>query len=56
MDDNIKKIMDKIDGEIDTAYNYWVKAPEDSNPEQYFSGKQVALEDLKTWINENIKP
>jgi len=53
MDDNIKKIMDKIDGEIETADEY-IRSISDMEDKRYFQGKEQALEDLKTWIQENI--
>jgi len=52
---DIEKIIDKIDGEMKTAkeWNHSVASYEDRN---YYWGKEKALADLKTWINENIKP
>ena len=53
---NIKKIIDKIDGKIKTAKKMQTVNYVSEEGKQYYSGKQIALEDLKTWIQENIKP
>jgi len=57
---DVEQIMDKIDGEIKCAnnssqYSMYKEFGEDTKKREYFEGKQKALEDLKTWINENIK-
>jgi len=52
---DVEKIMDKIDGEIETADEY-IRSISDMEDKRYFQGKEQALEDLKTWIQENIKP
>jgi len=51
---DVKKILDKIDGEIETAKKYSQQVADIGR--SYFGGKYAALRDLKTWIQENIKP
>lgn len=51
---DVKKILDKIEGEIKTAKKMqkvnWVSGA----GKRYYEGKDIALDDLKTWIQENI--
>jgi len=52
---DVEQIMDKIDGEIETADRY-KRSLSARGDKRYFGGKKQSLSDLKTWINENIKP
>jgi hypothetical protein len=47
---DVEKILDKIEGEIQTAKTSCVWGVES----EYWEGKEQALSDLKTWIQENI--
>ena len=48
---DVERILDKIEGELETAQGYQEPFAESS---EYFEGKEKALDDLKTWIQENI--
>jgi len=47
----LEQITDKIDSELKVAKDYKRMYPD----YVYYEGKEVALNDLKTWIQNNIK-
>jgi len=51
---DVKRILDKIEGEMQTAKKFRKKYHEDEWDRNYFSGGIKKLDDLKTWIQENI--
>jgi len=59
METILKQITDKIDGELETIRKtgFTTDDPFRVPTEEtiYYEGKEVALKDLKTWIQNNIK-
>jgi len=50
----VERILDKIEGEIQTAKKWNDIYTCEMEDRQYYAGKEKALDDLKTWIQENI--
>lgn len=50
---DVERILDKIEGEIKTAKGF-KNTCSLKIAKEYFEGKEKALDDTKTWIQENI--